>query len=453
MPQPILQTALQGNRSAHLIPAAMAVPSPGGVTCQQIGNQPLPAADTAAATRSNQIDIDDLMERADDHLIPLGAPGRRALQHRLLGRAPFEAPAQIVSRFLSNRAGRDRDRSVCRADARASPSHRDGLATVAPPAQPGCLPYVTRLRLGSPLQWLTGGLLLAAHGAPASAQRRSPTAATYTAVGAAPAAACTHRALLSAAGAALGTVALGGVTLWRLQGDAAPDPHASAQALQASALEAMQYLDQSRGADGERQLDRVLWCTAVGAHDTLPADALESAGLLRLSALTGGGPALAAWLDAVTELEPHCRPVDTARPGALRRHGPSSDTAVVAGELPQPAQLLQRCSRIVPAQLSLAALEIACAQVTEPTALTGIDASDLAEVGQCLRRIQSGVEAINSTLRAQRAALDAVPGLLPQVDALRQQAVDRLVLRCGGLHTQLTSAISALNQQVLDQIG
>lgn len=453
MPQPILQTALQGNRPAHLFPAAMTASSPVVARCPQIGNRPLPAFDRGLGLQADRADIDALMEQVDDSLIPLGAAGRSALEHRLLSRASFEAPARIVSRFLSSSARRDRDRSVCRADARVSPSHRDGLATLAPAARPGYLPYVTRLRLGSPLQWLTGGLLLAANGAPASAQPRSPTAGTYTAMGAPPAAACTHRALLSAAGAALGTVALGGVTLWRLHGETAPAPPAPAQALQASALEAMRYLEQSRGADGERQLDRVLWCTTVGTHDTLPADALEPAGLLRLSTLTGGGPALGAWLDAVTELDAHCGPVDSGRPDALLSHKPWFDTAVVAGGLPQPAQLLQRCSHIVPAQLSLSALEIACAQVTEPAGLNGINASDLAAVGHCLRRVQSGVETINSTLRAQRAALDAVPGLLPQVDALRQQAFDRLVLRCGALHTQLTSAISALNQQVLDQIG
>ncbi|KIP84141.1 hypothetical protein SN15_12065 [Stenotrophomonas maltophilia] len=394
-----------------------------------------------------------LIARVDERLAVQGDRGLRALQRLVHGRAPDRSVAQVFEQFMSHRTRRDLDRSTCRADARAPAAQAGPVEARADRSGNDAeRATLTRMRLGSPLHWLTGCLLLAAQGRPADAQPDAPSTTAYAAVPTGSGAAPAPRAMLALGSAALATTALAGVTLWRIHAGEAPDRDAVQPESMAAALQAVHYLDQHRGGDQERLLDSLVWCSRAGRPDRIPGDVLEPRKLAQLADMIGDGDAVGAWLGAMLELDHGCSASPSAGPAArlrlVRQASHVSAPATGAG-----SALLQHCQQITPGQQPLATLESACAAVTRADRVAALADTQISAYASCVQRIRAGVMAIETVLGDNRQALQSTGSLASEINRLQILSIDRLLARTRALSAQLTDALVRANQRIIDRIG
>ena len=394
-----------------------------------------------------------LIAQVDERLTLQGEPGLRALQRLVHGRAPGRSVAQVFEQFMSHRTRRDLDRSTCRADARAAATQAGAVAASAGRSGNGAeRATLTRMRLGSPLHWLTGGLLLAAQGRPGDAQPDACSATAYAAVPTGSGAAPAPRAMLVLGSAGLATTALAGVTLWRIHAGQAQDRDAVQVESMAAALRAVHYLDQRTGGDKERLLDSLVWCSAAGHPDRIPGDVLEPRKLAQLADMIGDGDAVGAWLGALLELDPGCSASPSAGPAArlrlVRQASHVSAPATGAG-----SALLQHCQQVTPGQQPLATLESACAAVTRADRVAALADNQISACASCVQRIRAGVMAIETVLGDNRQALQSTGSLASEINRLQILSIDRLLARTRALSAQLTDALVRANQRIIDRIG
>lgn len=403
-----------------------------------------------------------LVQRVDERLATQGALGYPALQRRLHMRAPWVAATTVFEQALSARSSRDLDRGSCRIDSRQrAPVAEVAAPDVGPPGPQG-IPH-ERLRLRTVVQAAAAALLLGEQVRGAAALQRSDQQALIrgTASAGLPALCLPGPARAVAAGGA--ALVVTGLTLWATlasrpaAGSIAGTSGPLAPADPSTALAALRYLDQHPGRDGDTLLEELLWreagdpATPAAMGASLPADSLAQ--LQRLAGPdTPLRPLLAALLDLHGQTTAVRSPSGQLR--QVRRVRSVDDASNAASSTPPPAGVqIAACRAIAPASQPLAGVETATMAVTSNAVVAQVPDDELRAFARCLQTLHDSLQAKRSTLLAQLEKAAGSYPLQPEVDALRGEALVRLITRTGHLSRRVHDALVQSNARFLAVLG
>ncbi|GAB3064029.1 hypothetical protein [Stenotrophomonas tumulicola] len=415
-----------------------------------------------------------LVERVDTQLSTQASAGYRALHEQLLARPPWTRTVDIFEQAVSARATRDIARDTCRRDARkvqgpdedeawrgASTGSRQASAADAGKAVPGA-----RLRTRGALQAASAGLLLATQAQSTRASAADQQQALMT--GATGGALAGGQRLLSpprvvaASGAALLTTA---TILWAAMAPwgeplppatpgtsppppASPDPDA--------VLQALQYLQQHQGPDGDNLLESLLWREAGGnATPASALDVLSPEAIADLQRFAGKDTPLGPWLATMLELD---RAETTAAPTPHGdkprkiRNVPDLPSPITPRSAPRGVQIAA-CAAIRPSTQTLTSVEAATQSLTSTRTLAAVPSADLCAFADCLLTLHGNLRGMHSKLIRQRDAMLRLSTLLPAIHTLRIVGLDRLATRTQALTDHIRAALIQVNARIMDRIG
>lgn len=415
-----------------------------------------------------------LVERVDAQLAAQASAGYHALHEQLLARPPWTCTAEIFEQALSARAIRNIDRDTCRRDARkghcpdedeawrgASTGSRQASAADAGGAVPSA-----RLRTRGALQAATAGLLLATQAratqASATGDQEALIAGTTGGALAGGRRLLSQPRVVAASGAALLTTA---TILWAAMAPwgepsspttpgtsppppASPDPDA--------VLQALQYLQQHQGPDGDNLLESLLWREAGGnATPASALDVLSPVAIADLQRFAGKDTPLGPWLATMLELD---RAETTAAPS---RHGDKPRKIRNVAAIPSPIAprsarrgvQIAACTAIWPSAQTLASVEAATQALTSTRTLAAVPSADLCAFADCLLTLHGNLRSMHSKLIRQRDAMLKLSTLLPPIHTLRIVGLDRLATRTVALTEHIRTALIQVNARIMAGIG
>lgn len=413
-----------------------------------------------------------VVERAQGVIASRGPVAHAALSHQLQERAPWTSTVEVFARYATARALRDFDRTVCRHDARATPTPHDtarspaGGADGLPAALDACR-HPSGLHARGPVQAAALMLYCAAAAGTARGQVAGPLLplAGPTAL---PGVGVPGQArMIATAGSAL---ALAGTSLWagmRLWADSTATPSGagisgkpaavSATATAPSdtpALATLKYLSLQRDTEGENLLESLLWRLtgegpASGGWRTQGdlTGTLAPAQAHALRAIAGNAePSLDTWLTRL--LSPHTAALALQeQPGSSHRLQRRAATDVGA----QTAA----CRAIAPASQSLSSVDTAITQLTRADAVEQVADAHLLPFRACLVDLQDALQRRKDGLVRQHEGMRwGVSGdPAGYLRRLRMQGVMRLITRVTGMLEQVARALADVNQRARLRAG
>ena len=400
-----------------------------------------------------------LVQRVDERLATQGAAGYQTLQRQLSLRAPWVDAITVFEQALSARSSRDLERGICRNDSRRStPVIEVAAPDIGPAGNSGI--QGERLRLRTVVQAMSAALLLGSQVRGAEALQRSDQQALIRSTASAGLPALCSPGPARAVAAAGAALVMTGLTLWATLaarpagGSLACASGPVAPANPSTALEALRYLDQQRGRDGDTLLEGLLWreagdpVTPAELFAGLPVDSLA-----QLQDLAGPDTPLGPWLAALLDLHgPHTTPLGQLR--QVRRVRSLEDVVSAAGPAASSAGIqIAACLAILPSSQPLAGVEAAAVAITSRAGIAQVPTSELATFASCLQTLQGSLQDKHRTLVAQLDSESSLSTLLPDVGALRRVTLARLITRTAQLVQRVHGALVQTNARILAVMG